>query len=227
MSKQTAKKIVIALLAIISFALAKFATSLCLNEIFISNINDGNYSDSIAKVLYMLNIEEPYIVHYNDGIRYYKLDDFKSAETRFETALKNDPPEERICTIRINLSLSMVKQVKENDPNIHSKLEEAKEVLYEDGCANENDDNGKSDDAEKLEQEINELQKEQDDPSQDPSGDPSQDPNNDPNDPTKDIDIENIEQQLREGQVEALRGRQGQMEEYREWGGDYYGGKPW
>lgn len=227
MSKRTVKKIVAALLIIAAFALAKFAASLCLNEVFISNMNDGNYSDNLVKVLYILNLEEPYIAHYNDGIRYYKSEDYKNSESKFETALKNNPPEERICLIRINLSLSIVKQAKKGEISSYLTLERAKKVLYEDGCANQDDDNGKSEDAEKLEEEIKKLQEQQDEPPSDPGQDPPQDPGEEPDDPTRDIDIEDIEQQLRDGQIEALRGRQGDLGEYQEWGGDYYDGKKW
>ena len=79
-----------------------------------------------------------------------------------------------------------------------------------------------------LKTEIDELQKEQEDPSTDPNKDPPQDPDSDPDDPTANIDIKNIEQQLKDGEVTALRGRQKQLGEYKEWsGGSYYSGKTW
>ena len=179
-------------------------------------------------MLYALNLEEPYIVHYNDGIRLYKLTEFKDSQAKFEAALKNSPPEDRICDVRINLSLSMIRQIKKDDLNAKLKLQKAKDVLYEDDCASRNDNSGKSDRAEKLEQEIDELQKEQEDPSADPNKDPSQDPGSDPDDPTANIDIKNIEQQLKDGEVTALKGRQKQLGEYKEWSGSsYYSGKTW
>ena len=228
MSKQTAKKILAAFLIMVGFVLLKFGASLALNEALIANINNGNYSDSLVKMLYALNLEEPYIVHYNDGIRLYKLAEFKDSQAKFEAALKNNPPEDRICDVRINLSLSMIKQIKKGDLNAKLKLQNAKDVLYEDDCASKNDNSGKSDRAEKLEQEIDELQKEQEDPSTDPNKDPSQDPGSDPDDPTANIDIKNIEQQLKDGEVTALKGRQKQLGEYKEWsGGGYYSGKTW
>lgn len=228
MSKQTAKKILAAFLIMVGFALLKFGASLALNEALIANINNGNYSDSLVKMLYALNLEEPYIVHYNDGIRYYKLADFKNSQAKFEETLNHNPPEDRICDVRVNLSLSMLKQIKKDDLNAGSKLQKAKEVLYENDCARRNDDNGKSNEAEKLEHEIENLQKEQEDPSSDPNSDPSQDPNSNPDDPSANIDIKNIEQQLKDGEVTALKGRQKQLGQYKEWsGGGYYSGKTW
>ena len=86
MSKQTAKKILAAFLIMVGFVLLKFGASLALNEALIANINNGNYSDSLVKMLYALNLEEPYIVHYNDGIRLYKLAEFKDSQAKFEAA---------------------------------------------------------------------------------------------------------------------------------------------
>jgi uncharacterized phage infection (PIP) family protein YhgE len=228
MSKQTVKKIIAAAMIVVGFVLLKFGASLVLNAALIANINNGNYSDSLVKMLYALNLEEPYIVHYNDGIRYYKLADFKNSQAKFEETLNHNPPEDRICDVRVNLSLSMLKQIKKDDLNAGSKLQKAKEVLYENDCAMENDDNGKSSEAEKLEHEIENLQKEQEDPSSDPNSDPSQDPNSSPDDPTANIDIKDIEQQLKDGEVTALKGRQKQLGQYKEWsGGGYYSGKTW
>lgn len=228
MSKQTVKKIIAAAMIVVGFVLLKFGASLALNEALIANINNGNYSDSLVKMLYALNLEEPYIVHYNDGIRYYKLADFKNSQAKFEETLNHNPPEDRICDVRVNLSLSMLKQIKKDDLNAGSKLQKAKEALYENDCARRNDDNGKSNEAEKLEHEIENLQKEQEDPSSDPNSDPSQDPNSNPDDPSANIDIKNIEQQLKDGEVTALKGRQKQLGQYKEWsGGGYYSGKTW
>ncbi len=228
MSKQTVKKIIVAALIVVGFALLKFVASFALNESLVANIDNGDYSDGLVKALYALNLEESYVVHYNDGIRYYKLANFKNSQAKFEEALNHNPPEDRICDVRINLSLSMLKQIKKDDLNAGSKLQKAKEVLYENDCARESDDNGKSNEAEKLEHEIENLQKEQEDPSSDPNSDPSQDPNGNPDDPTTNIDIDNIEQQLKAEEVTALKGRQKQLGEYKEWSsGSYYSGKKW
>ncbi|MCR5572474.1 MAG: hypothetical protein K6F57_01725 [Candidatus Saccharibacteria bacterium] len=227
MSKQTVKKIIAAALIVVGFVLLKFVASFALNESLVANIDNGDYSDGLVKALYALNLEEPYVVHYNDGIRYYELADFKNSQAKFEEALNHNPPEDRICDVRVNLSLSMLKQIKKDDLNAGSKLQKAKEVLYENDCARESDDNGKSNEAEKLEHEIENLQKEQEDSSSDPNSDPSQDPNSNPDDPTVDIDIENIEEQLKNEKIDALKGRQQQLGEYREMGGDYYSGRSW
>ena len=45
-----------------------------------------------------------------------------------------------------------------NYKEIYKQLEDVKKVLYKNGCANKNDDNGLNLNAEKLENEINNLQ---------------------------------------------------------------------
>lgn len=202
------------LLCLVILLLLRFFLSFVVNEYIIYNYNNKNYKSILINSLYILNINQPYIAYYNDGNISYRLNDYNDAIDHYEKALTKNPPKSKVCDIRINLSLAMIKNINTTDSQlISSYLEEAKKNLYQDNCADENSDNGKSKEAEKLEDEISKIQKQLDNSNKD---------NNSSSDDSK------IEEDIKKIQSNARSSREEQMSSYENLGKySYYSGKPW
>jgi hypothetical protein len=93
------------------------------------------------------NIIEPYIAYYNGGtFKLYEastVDDLKEAESELKESLKNNPPEDVLCHIYVNISYSIELQ---GDSAASEKLYDdalvlynrAEGVLFENNCASKN-----------------------------------------------------------------------------------------
>ncbi len=220
------KKFLKIIIIVFSLILIKLIFSTVLNETIKVNFHNGVYNSKLIKALYVFNVNESYIVYYNDGNISYKKNNYDDAIEKYDDALKKNPPKERVCDIRINKSLAIVNRINSKDnKTIYDELENAKINLYEDGCANKEDDNGESEKAEKLEKEIQKLQDELDNPS---DSDDSDDQNQDNNDDNDEDDTKDVEQDLREIQKQASRSRQDDMNDSEYIGNfKYYSGKRW
>lgn len=136
-----------------------------------------------------LGFTEPYINPYNRGNIFYALGDYDRAIAEYETALSYNPPEPADCMIRVNYALALLAPIDadnitdENLDIVLDILDEARDVLCEDGCAND-EGTGHDDAAQKLKDEIDEFEEEllnqQEEPTPTPS--PTQDPSNGPTD---------------------------------------------
>lgn len=217
------KRVLKVLIVILSIILLKLVLSFTINEIVKSNFKREVYNSKLVKLLYIFNVNESYIAYYNDGNISYKKGDYDRAYNNYEDALDRNPPKERVCDIRINMSLSLIYNIKSEDKKtINDELEEAKQNLYQDGCANVDDDNGYSKDAEKLEEEIKKLQ-EQLNNSDDGSGDDDDSQGQDDDTNTKEI-----EEKLKEIEKEARGSRDSDMNDSEYIGNyKYYSGKRW
>lgn len=143
------------LLSLLILILVKLTFSFTVNEIIIANYDNSKYNDNLINTLYFINFPESYIAYYNHGNILYKTENYEEAISKFETALEKNPSQNRVCDIRVNLSLSITATINSNNPQESlSKLKKARMILYEDNCANEFDNNGKDEKAEKLEEEI-------------------------------------------------------------------------
>lgn len=217
-------KITLIILAII---LLKLLYSFSINEIIIKNYNNGTYNKVLIKTLYFLNLNEPYIAYYNEGNIQYKLENYDKAIEKYNKALNKRPSRKRVCDIRINLSLAMIKNINQNDDyqTVFNQLEEAKNNLYNDNCASPTDYSGQSQDAEYLEEEIKKLQEELNSDPSDPNNDPNDDPNNEPN---NDDDYKEIEERLKEIEKEAQKNREEDLKDDKYLNDySYYDGKKW
>lgn len=167
------------------------------------------------------------ITHYNHGNDLYQKGDYDGAIKSYTKALKWNPPENKECSIRINLVLAMLAKIDENDDvqNIIKELKEAREVLCENGCANENDNLGHSDKAEQLKSDIddmlNQLQNNEiDEDSQDETEDEQEDEVKE--------NLDKLKEQLEEIQKESREARQEEMDFIRSSTDyEYYSGKRW
>ena len=110
----------------------------------------------IILIILRLITEMPYMLWYNYGNSLYNKGDYKGAMSAYEIALNLFPSKYKECKIRINMALSMLKMINQ-DYDIASRinvLNIAREVLTDEGCANKYDDNGHSEEAEKLKKDI-------------------------------------------------------------------------
>ena len=218
------KKALKIILVIFLIIFLKLSFSYAINEIIIYNYNAGKYNNNLVKLLYVFNFHQPYIAYYNEGNILYQKNNYDEAIAKYNEALNKRPPLKRVCDIRINLSLAIIKNININNKTEDlQKLEEAKNNLYENNCANPIDDSGNSKDAEKLEEEINELEKQLEDNSNDSSPD-----DNNTNGEEENKNTQNIEEKLKEQKKKSNSSRQEDlttyenMEDY-----EYYSGKRW
>lgn len=202
--------VIIAIIAIFSITLLKFALTYVSNELIISDYNKNKYDNNLIYTLYFLNVSEPYIVYYNHGNLLYRLEKYDDAIDKYETALTKSPEKDRVCDIRINLSLSYIKTIDENDrSSALNILSKAKDILYEDDCASIEDDRGESKQAEKLEEEIKKLEAELKE-GEEENGNSNNNNNN--NEEEKPVEEKSVEEQLKEIQRQSHQSRQEEME---------------
>ena len=219
------KKILIVLTIILSLVFLKVGYTYLVNEIIINDYNNNKYDNNLMNTLYLLNFQEPYIAYYNHGNILYRIERYDEAITKYEESLTKNPQEERICDIRVNLSLSYIKTISvDNKDEALNILDKALNNLYEDDCASKIDDDGESKQAEKLEEEIKQLQKQieegqgSDDPGNNNPGEEPETPNN----------ANNIEEQIRELQRQNQQNRQRDLDYYSQLdNGSFYYGQYW
>lgn len=223
------KKIFIFIYVCVAIIFLKLIISFSINEIFIYKYNKGNYEKNLVKSLFVLNYYEPYVAHYNYGNVLFKFGYYEDAINEYNKALDYKPPKDKVCDVRINLSLSMVYGI---DSNLDSEeqlniLDEAKKVLYEDNCAIENPCDGErrggeSEEAEDLENEIEEKEGEAENGENDDSGSDSSD------DSEEKSEEEQKSDDLEERNKEAGKSRQEELDKMEDYDNyDYYRGKRW
>lgn len=169
-----------------------------------------------------------FIKYYNLGKGFYLISEYELAESSFEDALYRNPKGKKDCNTRVNLALSMVKQVppesvtKENFQECIDKLEEAKDLLLENGCAHDSDSNGHDKDAQTLKEEIDEYIKQlmegsEDDENKDDPQNGSQGTGDDNKQGTGEGETEEVDQRLNDimQQIENDQKR-GQEERFRD-----------
>ena len=197
------KRLLILLYTLVFLVFARLAFSYLYNKYMISEYEDKNYSVN-DNILYVANFNEPYIAHYNNGNVFYQQGLYDEAIDEYNEALELYPPQMKECAIRINIAVTMRDTLGENFANVDltdvdeideaiEVLEDAIDVLTEDGCA---DDKGKGHNktAQKLKEEledlIEQLKKIKDQlnqqtptptPTQDPNSTPTPTPTQDPN----------------------------------------------
>lgn len=219
------KKIQIIVLSVIFAFISFFTFRVVTNEIIISLYEKDIYSNELIKSLYLLNFNEPYIVYYNNGNLNFKQKEYDTAIKNYKISLEKNPPKSRVCDIRINLSLATLYNIKATDKDtILAELKKAREYLYENGCANEQDNNGSSEEAEELEEEIKELEKEV---SQGSGGNSNSNQQSNENNKPQD-NYENIEEQIKEKQNQNNASRSEDLDRSSNMGNyEYYKGKKW
>lgn len=195
-------------------------------------------------------LSDRYVPNYNLGHSAYQAKDYDRAIDYYDQALSYKPKWHRECPIRINLTLSMLREIDYSDKSQATidALKEARAVLCADGCADPNGEPGKGGhdrDAIRLRDEIDQVlqdmennqdqDKQKDDQNQDQQ---EQEESSGGQNQKKSQNEKSIENQLKEEQKQAQqqynkdRQEQQQMQqesgEGEEGGGGYEQAKqPW
>ena len=222
-------------------------SALCFTWLFVNYaVNEKtikNYKNEIYKtnsINSVLGFAEPYVYHYNKGNVYYKKGDYKGAEEEYKKALESQLKDEKDCSTRINLALSMVTPIdeksitKDNIDGIIERLKEAKAVLTQNECACEDRVSGHNEDAQTLWNEIDDFQKKLEQQKENQNG---QDGDPDQNQPQSGQDQKeqsigkdkDTKQQLQDIQDEGMQERNSNLDTYEAYksGFDYYDGQTW
>lgn len=203
---------------IVFILIIKLSSIFIINTIIKKNYQNNIYNDTLIKTLYPLNIYEPYIVFYNDGNLSFQKKNYEEAIKKYTQALEKKPPEKKVCDIRVNLSLALLKTI--NPENKAEILKKAKENLYKNFCASSTDDSGKSKKAEQLEEEIKELENTN---FKEETNNKNKEENKEKNEIEK-----NIEEKLRESKKNASKNREENTKYYESLENyEYYSGKKW
>ena len=155
------KKIVLIIIYIILILISlKLLYNIGTNSILINQYNQGKYDSNQGKKLTYLNFIQGYVANYNYGNILFQNGEYENAIEEYKKALKRMIPKEKECNIRINYALTICKtvEVDEKDQESIRKAIETYEtaigILTEEGCANKNDNNGHSQKAEQLKEDI-------------------------------------------------------------------------
>ncbi|MCR4791427.1 MAG: tetratricopeptide repeat protein [Lachnospiraceae bacterium] len=151
-----------------------FITGWGVNAYFVKEAQKGRYHSELEIWLTHFKFPNEYVIWYNIGNYYYENGDYEEAEEAYKKALECEIPYEKECPVRVNLALSMMAQLDDdeweaffacNGPfelnalsrKVEKTLLDARDVLIEDGCAHENDEDGHDEQAQQLKDEIDEL----------------------------------------------------------------------
>lgn len=231
------KKILTIIEIILLLILIKLFLTFLLNGIFITKYNKEKYDINDLKILSLINFPESYIFHYNQGNVFYQNGKYDEAIEEYYTSLEKNPPEKKECSIRINLALAKLKTLKseteENKKKNIEILKQARKILCENGCANENDSNGHNEKAQELKDDIDkklkqlEANQEENDSDEEDKKQDEKEKNSKENNKTK-----KAEEQLKKIQEESLEERQKELEINKrlfnfDYTHIYYDGKTW
>lgn len=199
--------------------LIKLIATFIINEIFIKKYDNSEFDINNLKILSFANFPESYIVHYNRGNIYYQRGQFKEAIEEYNKALEKHPPQRKECSIRINLALATLQSLSGSDNSEENRnrnieiLKSARGILCEKNCAGEKDNNGHSEEAEKLKADIDRMLKKLENEQQ--SGEEGEETEegeeqakNKKNNKGNKSEVEKAEEELMKMQQEALKERE-------------------
>lgn len=136
------------------------------NHSYVNNLKKETIDFSAEKLLLHFNMPDGYIPLYNLGNGYYKNQDYDTAISCYEQALKKKIPARKECSVRVNLALAILHRTDFDQLDDAQKRQEAIQILYharsiltEHGCAEQSADSfqGHSPEAESLKRNIDEM----------------------------------------------------------------------
>lgn len=194
------------------------------NAKMISRYNRGIYTEN---KMAWLGILQPYVAPYNKGNVHYQRGEYELAIEQYEKALLKNPPHKKECKIRINLALAKLALIDPdnitpaNVNDIIAQLEEARDILLEDGCAKE-DGLGHNNDAQILKEEIDQiiemLKHPQGGSSSDNQDDQQQDNQQQNQDEEQQQKQDEVKDKLQEIQEQSVKERQDGMKDAENFG---------
>lgn len=189
------------------------------NLVYSIQIRKGPVESATEQKLARGGLSDRYVPNYNLGHSAYDAGDYDKAIDYYDQALSYQPKWHRECPVRINLTLSMLREIDYSDKSQTSidALKEARAVLCADGCADPNGKPGKgghNKDAIRLRDEIDKVlqdmdqndQDDQDDKKDDQKDQEQQQEQSGKDDSKKQsMHEKSIENQLKEEQKEAQK----------------------
>lgn len=224
------KKIFIGIYAILVLICATIIFNFIYNALIVFQYNRGDYSGSV-RAIQVANWTQPYIAYYNEGNLEYQKGNYQNAMDYYNKALKYDMPEEKECSVRINIALTWVASTGDNyaaPENVEYSLQalyQARAVLLNEDCATE-DGTGHSADAQKLKDEIDEIIKEleeQQSSSEEKDSEQDGEESNKEQENQEDSDAfeEDVKKAIEEKKAKANKERQEGLQYYEEIEQDY------
>lgn len=141
-----------------------FSVRYLINAAFVHDYRNEIYNEQTEEPLLTLNFVEAYIPYYNIANVCYQKEEYDTAIAFYREALEMGIPHGKECPVRVNLALSMLQKIDFSDLSTTKQIESAirqllaaRGVLIEDGCANPDDDQGHSPEAEQLKKDIDEM----------------------------------------------------------------------
>ena len=151
-----------------------FVLGWCANAYYVSEAKKGIYHPGMEEFFTRIPFPDEYVIWYNLGNCYYDAGDYEEAEKAYLRAIDCGIPYEKECPIKVNLALSMMAQLSEDEwdaffyctsaddmraeaRTVEKVLKDAREVLIADGCAHDKDEDGHDKTAQTLKDEIDEL----------------------------------------------------------------------
>ncbi len=186
------------------------------NTYYVFEAKKGIYHYELEKTLSTLNFPDGYVIWYNIGNYHFSRGEFEEAEADYYRAIESGIPYEKECPVKVNLALSMIEQLSDDEwdeffdresseemnaeaRKVEKTLITARTILIEDGCAHEDDEDGHFEPAQILKDEIDELLKDSD-------SDNNDDENEDQNDQDSgDGENNNDDQNGESGQDQSSR----------------------
>jgi tetratricopeptide (TPR) repeat protein len=150
------KLLLFVLIGISVLFVVKFVSSLILNEVVIDYYHERVYEDKLIQGLYIANIVEREVVHYNHGNLLYKQEKYEEAAKKYEKALSYvNENNKHLCPIVNNYVLTLTHLIDaETNEEKAQALRALQEKLYEYNCAGEGESNGSSQSSDELENQI-------------------------------------------------------------------------
>ena len=182
------------------------------NAYYVKEAENGKFHPEIESLFSRFDFPGRYVVWYNLGNYYYENGEYKDAEEAYLKAIECGIPYEKECPVRINLALSMMAQLSDDEwdaffdcngsgtldaeaRTVEKTLKDARDVLTADGCAHADDENGHSKEAQTLKDEIDELleQSELEDEQEEPEPEEQEDGDEDEQEPEiEEVDITEV-----------------------------------
>ncbi len=151
-----------------------FILGWCLNAYYVSEAKKGIYHPEMERFFTRIPFPDEYVIWYNIGNYYFDKGDYGDAEEAYLMAISCGIPYGKECPVKVNLALSMMSQIDEDDwdefldctgreeqsagaRRAEKVLKDARDVLIEDGCAHKDDEDGHDKQAQLLKDEIDEL----------------------------------------------------------------------
>jgi tetratricopeptide (TPR) repeat protein len=159
--KKEYKKYILIGIIVLSIILVKLIVKVTLNNSFIKQYEKGLYTSSGLDINSIVNIYEPYIVKYNYGNYFYKNGEYEKAYEKYVSALKHRIPDDRICKVKINTSLSLVMQLESKKTRDEQNALLDKAASYLDDDCNDKAPQEDQKTAEELRQIIEKLRNNQ------------------------------------------------------------------